>query len=484
MINKPLILAIYPQIEEFRVFDNMPPLGMAWIAAVVRDAGYDIHFIDQQVDNTDVAVLSEELKPTIVLIGGNSHTRFKSFEIAAKVKQGFPRATVVYGGPHASFAAKDTLLHIKDIDIVIHGEGEFTSLDLVKWKEAGDSEEKLSSIKGIAFRKNGSVVSTGWRPYMRDLDILPEPARELLPMHKYHMKLEYSGLPATSIITARGCPIGCSYCSASRMFGKHYASRSPKLVVNEIEKLIEKYAIKGFKIFDSTFTLNKNHILNFCHEIERRRLIMPWECEVRVGSIDRTLLERMRNAGCYYIDIGIESGDQEVLNEMGKKINLNNAEDLLKWAEELGVWTKAFFTLGHIKETYESGKKTIDFIKRNRKRIKLIAMNPSIRIYPGTRVEKYALENNLMPGGFRWSKPYRNLFNAEIFLPIDNIPILLQPKMSIYKLRRLRIRYGFMRVLSINYIFFKLNYLLRYGQIEKFMSMIIVSIFKKRRLKA
>ncbi len=481
MAKKPVALAIYPHREELRIFDDMPPLGLAWIAAVLRREGYGVHIIDQQVDDTDIISLVEELKPALILISGTSHTRFTSFEIAAGIKEVYTPATVVYGGPHASFTAEDTLSHINNIDIIVHGEGEFPSLDLIRWKEAGGNKNELSAIKGISYRENDKVVTTGWRPFVRDLDSLPEPARDLLPMKKYRMDLEYLGLPATSLITARGCPVGCSYCSASHMFGLNYANRSPKLVVDEIEGLINTYAIQGFKIFDSTFTINKNHVTGFCDELERRSLVMPWECEVRVGSVDQPLLERMKRAGCYYIDIGVESGDQYVLNEMGKQITVERAEQLLNVADELGVWTKVFFTIGHINESYEAGKKTLGFIKNNQKKIKLIGMNSSIRIYPGTKVEEYAWENDLMPNGLSWTTPYENQDNIKIFRPVDDIPMLLQPQMGIKELRRLRIRYIIMRILSISYITSKLTHLLRYKQFKAFLLMILSSFFKRKK---
>jgi anaerobic magnesium-protoporphyrin IX monomethyl ester cyclase len=113
-------------------------------------------------------------------------------------------------------------------------------------------------------------------------------------MDRYGMELEYLGLPATSIVTARGCPVACSFCSASKMHGRSYATRSPAKVVDEIEVLIESYGIEGIKIFDSTFTLNKKHVRGFCDELERRGLVMPWECEVRIGTVDKPLLEHMR----------------------------------------------------------------------------------------------------------------------------------------------------------------------------------------------
>jgi len=475
-MNKDIsILAIYPTSFELQGFDYMPPLGMAWIASVIREHGYDVHLLDQQVDKRNIQQFTEEIKPTMVFIGGTSHSRFNAFDIARKIKEVNESIYVVYGGPHASFTAKETLEYIKDIDIIVHGEGEYISLDLLSWKKARGTITQLYSLKGISFRHDGRIISTGWRPSIRDLDLLPNPARDLLPMEKYNSRLEYLQLPATSIITARGCPIGCSYCSASRMFPDHYAYRSANFIVDEIENLMDKYSIRGFKIFDSTFTLNSRHVTSFCNELLNRKLVIPWECEVRVGSVNQELLELMKKAGCYYLDVGIESGHQDVLNSMGKKIFVSQSEEFLKTAQKVGLLVKAFFSIGHIGETYRKGKESIKFIYRNKKRIKLVILNPGLRIYPGTKLEEYANSNSLFPEGFNWSKPFENTVNKKLFLPVHSIPILIQPQMGIKEIRRLRILY-FLSMISLKRILFRFKYHHDYGQLKRYVSTLIKSL--------
>lgn len=474
------ILAIYPERQEQRVFDPMPPLGLAWIAAVIRRAGHDVRIVDEQVEKVNFSTVAQELHPSIVLIGGTSHSRFIAFDRAVEIKAVHPEATIVYGGPHASFTAEDTLNSIPAIDVVAHGEGEQTVLDLIEWKESNREISDLKKIEGIAYRMNGSVISTGWRSFNYKLDQLPLPARDLLPIECYNMKLEYLGLPAMHVMTARGCPFSCSFCSASQMYNHCYSMRSSKLVVDEIETLVKRYNIKGLKIFDSTFTINKNHVLFFCNELKERGLVMPWECEVRVGSVDKHLLEQMQKAGCYYIDIGIESADQEILNAMNKKIRLDDAEQLLRWCEQLGLMTKVFFTVGHIGESFRAGLKTIRFIRKNRKSMTLIGYNPGIRVYPGTQVEKYAQQNNLLPKGFEWSKPYENRDNLKIYLAINNIPLLLQPQMGIRELRKLRHRYILSRITSPTFLLFKMTSLLKHGEMKKYMRLGLRGIFRKR----
>jgi magnesium-protoporphyrin IX monomethyl ester (oxidative) cyclase len=474
------ILAIYPEHLEQRIFDPMPPLGLAWIAAIVREQGYNIRVIDEQVETLNVGTLANDISPSIVLIGGTSHSRFDAFARATEIKATHPPATIIYGGPHASFTAEDTLLNVPAIDIIAHGEGEYTVLDLIKWKEAGEDINGLEKIEGISYRMNNGVASTVGRRFNKELDKLPFPARDLLPIERYNMSLEYLGLPALHVITARGCPFDCSFCSASQMYNHSYAARSPKLVVDEIEALVRRYNIKGIKIFDSTFTINKNHVLSFCNELKWRGLVMPWECEIRVGSVDKPLLEQMQKAGCYYVDIGVESADQDVLDTMNKQIYLDEAEKLLGWCKQLGLRTKVFFTVGHIKETYRAGLKTIRFIRKKRKYMTLIGYNPGIRIYPGTQVEAYARHNNILPDGFRWSKPYENRDNLRIYLAVNNIPLLLQPQMGIRELKKLRHRYILSRITSPYFLLSKLMTLLRHKEIKKYFGLGLRGLFMKK----
>lgn len=475
------VLAIYPEARELQAFETMPPLGLAWVAAAIKPHVKEICIIDQQVDRTSVTDTVSQMKPDFVFLGGTSHSRQEVFDLSTQVKNHHAPSLVVYGGPHASFTAHETLSSNPAIDIVVHGEGEYTAIDLVNWKKAGGSHQHLKNIPGISYRENSIVQSTGWRPFNRNLDNLPYPARELLPMEKYMTVLDYLRIPATSIITARGCPIACSFCSASKLFSKHYATRSAVNVVDEIEFLIKTYHIQGLKIFDSTFTLQKKHVIDFCNELERRGINIPWECEIRVGSVDKALLARMKQAGCYFVNVGIESGDQHVLDRMHKKINLSDTETLLQWTKELDIYVKAFFSIGHIDETLQSGKKTIKYIQKHESLIKLIILNPGIRIYPGTELENYAKEKNLLPDGFSWSIPYENLLNKRLFLPVNSVPILIQPTMTLEDIRKLRIRYLIIRALSIRHLYFRIKFHLNYRQLHKYLfSLIYSAVYKNK----
>jgi radical SAM superfamily enzyme YgiQ (UPF0313 family) len=173
MTVKPNILAIYPEVAESKIFDRMPPLGMLWIAAVLRDAGYRFRFVNEQVEEPDVAALADELEPALTLVGGTSHSRFDAFDRAARVKEGYPPTTVVYGGPHAAFTAEDTLTYVPDIDIVVHGEGERTAVYLARWKDSGGGYSRIIQHKkrfrtgptGASSRPDGAPSIAIWTFY-------------------------------------------------------------------------------------------------------------------------------------------------------------------------------------------------------------------------------------------------------------------------------------------------------------------------------
>jgi anaerobic magnesium-protoporphyrin IX monomethyl ester cyclase len=476
------ILAVHPREPELPVHEKMPPLGMLWLGGELLRAGYGVEFIDEQVDKRDPAAVAKDLRPALALIGGTSHSRFASFDVASRIKEVSPGTVVVYGGPHATFTADDTLQNIPAIDIIVRGEGEESCRELADWAAAGGRPGDLRKVKGVSYRDDGGIVNNPPRPAIKDLDVLGPPARELVPMPRYDMKMDYlDNVPGASVMTARGCPIGCTFCSASAMFGHTYRPRSPRAVVDEVEDLISNYGAAGIKIFDSTFTLSRRHVEGFCAELTNRGIKVPWECEIRVDNVDEGLLAKMQEAGCYYVDVGVESGSQRVLDEcVRKKITVGAAEEVLKWTKELALLTKVFFALGHPGETYEEAKETNRFIRRNRKYIRISAYHAGVKVYPGTYVERYAWENGLMPAGFRWSAPYVNEGQRKLFRAPDNIPILLQPGLGLDELRRLRIGFILMRLSSPRFVLEKIKAVFKAGAAGKYFKIISRGAFGRR----
>jgi radical SAM superfamily enzyme YgiQ (UPF0313 family) len=475
------ILALYPDDPDLRFFEKMPSLGMLSVAGMLCRAGHQVTFIDQQVDSRDPADVAKALKPALTLIGGTSHSRFASFEMARQIKEVVPETTIIYGGPHGAFTAADTLSHQPAIDLIVHGEGEYTCLELARWKaESGGDPSRLEKLAGISYRNNGDILRSPDRPAITDLDALGAPARDLVPISDYQMNMDYLDIPGTSLITARGCPIACTFCSASAMFGKSYRMRSTAAVVDEVEDLINHHGVKGIKIFDSTFTLVRRHAEDFCNELLRRKIDVPWECEIRVDTVDKALLSLMRESGCYYVDVGVESGSQRVLDEcIGKRIKLEQAQQALEWAKEIGMLTKVFFTAGHPGETYAEAMETVRFVRKNAPLVRIAGFHTGIKVYPGTYVDEYARENNLLPDGFNWSKPYLNEDQRKLFRAPDNVPILIQPSLTLKQLRRIRIAFILTRVSSPRFIKEKIASILSGGNLLRYFRIITKGVLGK-----
>lgn len=462
------VVGIHPYGVDLGIPDRTPPLGLLWIAAVLERDGYAVAVYDEQVAEESFEKFLKATRPRLALLSGTSHGRFRAFDYASTIKQFDPSITVAYGGPHASFTAAETLARIPDIDLIGHGEGERTCLELAEWKvRGGGRPEDLHKIKGITFRQDGSLVTTPGRERVADLDSIPLPARHLVPMARYRLKMDLVDVPGTIIMTSRGCPICCAFCSESFFFGKRYYTRGAASVVDEVELLMEEYGVRGLVIFDSTFSLKRKHVEAFCDELERRGVEVRWQCQVRVDTVDKPLLEKMRRAGCYTICFGVESGDQEILNSISKGTTLERAVQVMRWAEELGLYTKVSFSLGHPAETYEQAKKTNKFARTYARFMTFRGYNPGVRIYPGTQVEAYAKERGLLPPGFDWAAPYENVENEKLFKLKDNVPLLLQPQLGVRELRRLRLRFLLGYMLTPRYVLTKAVRAVRVGEVRR-----------------
>jgi len=424
------ILLIYPA-DGIRFFQSMVPLGMLSIATFVRDAGFDVHMIDMNHYRGNLEKDLKEWKPRIIGIGGTTPSRIKSFRIAGIVKKVLPESTVVYGGVNATFTAKEVLEQIPAIDYVIMGEGEhsFKELCISLLRSNGKDQDTLS---GLAFRQ-GSDIRMNPQKRIQDLSELPVPDRGLV---KGNYRLDMDFIPGRSapIITSRGCPAMCNFCSASRMFPGGVRFRLMNQVREEVTMLLEDPAIAGFKVFDSTFTSDRNHVLSFCEMI--RPFNKQWECEIRADTVDYELLKTMKEAGCYYVNMGLESADEQRLRKISKGISTNQALQVMADCRDLGILVKVFFTFGHPGQTYAECMEDVRFIRKYRKSIDFYAVTPGLRIYPGTRLEKEAREIGFLPHNFSWitSRPSPKNF---LFLEFNNTFILFQKQLGALRLLRI-----------------------------------------------
>ena len=369
-----------------------PSLGIGYMAAVLEKNGYDVDVLDASALELTYDEIGKEIlkrKPDIVSISALTPTIGVALDSADKIKQVKPDTIVVLGGYHPTSEFKSVLAE-PSVDVVVRGEGEYTLLELVQTVEAGGD---LRNVSGLAFHDETdcSLVLTPDRPVIQDLDELPFPAFHLFPMEKYRI-LNITTNVAT-IITTRGCPMQCSFCSSAALHGDKLRRRSYQNVCDEIELRLKEENIDTIAFMDDTFTLNKRFVRDFCQEIKRRNLKFWWGCTSRVDSLDEELLQTMKDAGCITIFIGVESADQQVLEKMNKNITVSKTEKAFRLARKVGIRTIASCVIGMPEDTKRTINKTLDFVKK---------LNPNYALYslatpyPGTRFYNEAFKKNLI----------------------------------------------------------------------------------------
>lgn len=366
----------------FKVGAVVAPLGLAYIAAVLEREGYTVEILDCIANLIELETLKKEIariKPDIVGITCLTPMSARSVD-AAKAVRDTHNCTIVMGGPHVSILPEEVL---NVADVAVMGEGEQTMLEIVKCIE---SNGELNSIKGISFKDGDKVIITDPRPYA-NLDSIPLPARHLLPMSKYHpTPANYTKLPCVTMITTRGCPFGCIYCSKSAC-GKIVRYRSPDNVIHEVEYLIKEFNAREILFWDDVFTLNKKRAEQICDLMIEKNINIPWTCESRVDCVTENLLTKMKKAGCWQIGYGVESGDPDILKKIKKGITLEEVQRAFKWTREAGIHVRAYFMIGLPGETKGQILHTIEMAKKLDPDIAQFCITTP---YPGTELFEMA----------------------------------------------------------------------------------------------
>lgn len=335
----------------------VPPLGLAYLGAVLRRAGHTVSMLDLRVARAPMTALRSHMGRTRPdLVGVSAMTPiFHNALHAAKVAKG-AGATVVMGGSHVSAFPRETLLH-GCVDYAILGEGEEAMVELAGRLEGGGDP---SSVEGIVLRRGGRVV-VGPASIVADLDSLPFPACDLLPMRVYGNALE----PAETIytlVTSRGCPHRCRFCFKQPQDGR-VRYRSAGGVADEIEYAKAEFHATEIMFYDDNVTLSRAHILGVCEEILRRGIRVRWEGASRMENVDRDLLRLMKRSGCVRLRYGVESGCERTLRRMGKEISLRRVEEVFRATREAGIKPFAYFIIAYLGETEEDIRATADFAR-------------------------------------------------------------------------------------------------------------------------
>ena len=338
---------------------NWPPIGLAYIAAVLEEADIKVSILDASAlkyNFKETIQEIEKLNSKHVLINNASITFSEDLELSALIKNEFEDTYITFAGTHVTALPKESLSN-KEIDFIIIGEPEYSVRDLILALEQG---KKLKDISGIGYKHNGNIVLTKARKPIENLDEMPFPARHLIPNAKYFNPLA-KRLPYTTLLSSRGCPFKCTFCTSIILYGKKWRGRSSKNVVDEIEHVNERFKIKEVFFRDETFSFNRKRVLQICQDIKERGLDITWMCNTRVDTVDKELLKVMKSAGCHMLKFGVESGDQQILNNLKKGITLEDTRNAFRWAKELNISTVAHLMLGSPGETKETILKTINF---------------------------------------------------------------------------------------------------------------------------
>lgn len=375
--------------------NDKPPLSLGYLAATIlqENPGAKIEILDLNhvEDNFDIRRHLETEKPDIVGISFCTPTYNDAEALASSVKQVSEEIIVVAGGHHPSTLPVATLLN-SCFDVAIKGEGELSFYNLVQAVVAGGRPEDLKKIAGIAFKFDSSIAINHDLAVVDNLNQLAFPDRELLSIPDYYSSMNHyysnwmkKNSPATTLISSRGCPFGCIYCSSS-VSGKKYRQRSPENIIAEIEQLVKTYGIRHIVFLDDTFTLNPKRIKALAKLLIERGLHQQttWGCWTRPDKVSKGLLELMHSAGCRAVSFGVESGSQRVLDRMGKGLQVQQNLQAIKWAKEVGmIDVRVFVMVGLPGEAEAEVDQTINFLQVAQPTTTALAI---LVPYPGTPI--------------------------------------------------------------------------------------------------
>jgi radical SAM superfamily enzyme YgiQ (UPF0313 family) len=332
---------------------------------MLERSGEVVRVLDSAAEQLNIPETVQRVRdfaPDVVGIGSTTVVFESARELAQALKSVLPRVPLVLGGYHVSLLPKEAMSE-KAFDIGVIHEGEHTMLELL---EHFRGERDLADIEGIVYREDGTsgdgaLRFTVHRPEFRQLDELPYPARHLLPPDQYKpVPVDEHAMPKFAMVTSRGCPHACGFCQKANT---GYRSRSAAAIVDEMEHLVRDFGARDIALVDSLFCANKKRVMKVCEEIRRRGVKVSWTCSSRVEVVDLEMLQAMKDAGCWRTRFGVESGSDMVLDFISKGITKEKIRDAITWADQVGLRPKAFFMVGHLPDTPDTIRETIEFAK-------------------------------------------------------------------------------------------------------------------------
>lgn len=392
------------------------PLGLLYIAALLEKKNHQVQIYDGRVQGKDIfsrktfsngyllgssweemAGIVKAISPNIVGISNQFSTQFyTTLKMAEVVKKVNPKIVTIVGGPHASVAPESFFSHSKFIDLAVIGEGEYVVAEIAEWYQG---QRSLDSIKGIVYRNGSEILRNNLREPIENLDDLPFPAYKLIDLERYfelkaktkaidvsRPRYNYPGSERSlSFITSRGCPFNCVFCSIHLHMGKKWRPHSPQYVLDHLEFLLKRYNVRHIHFEDDNLTLHRKRFEKILDGITERGLNFTWDTPngVRADTLDKELLVKCKQTSCVYLIMGVESGDQYVLDHIiKKKLSLTKVIKICKLVEDVGIDMRSFYVIGFPGETIERMKRTVDFALNLQRRFRiwpnLMIANPLI----------------------------------------------------------------------------------------------------------
>jgi radical SAM superfamily enzyme YgiQ (UPF0313 family) len=366
------VLLINPPVWRDEIFARgsaataslIPPLGLAHIASCLRQKGHFCEIYDgvaTPLKLSDLCKKAQGFDVVAITVVSAYYLRVQQV-IKAISKQCTPRPIIVVGGAHVT-AKWDELLY-EGADYAVIGEGELTAVELLNWIDSGQNRAFLDNIAGIAYLdEEGKVCRTAKRRLIENLDDLPMPARDLLPMNLYRgTPARTDSFPSHSLLTSRGCSGVCTFCS-HKSFGKMVRSFSPDRIVEEFFELRDVYGANDVAVWDDNFTANKDNVYSVCNKLMLNKFDKSFSIESRVDSVDEGMLKILKKAGCNFIAYGFESGSQRILDYIHKRETLEQMRRTVELTKRVGIKIRGYFMFGFPTETIDEMQKTVDFAR-------------------------------------------------------------------------------------------------------------------------
>lgn len=414
----------------YRQKPDFPPIGIAYLAAVVRAKGHEVRLIDGALNNiSQIVTEAKEFSPYFIGVTCWTIGRQMVWRLCSLLKKFLPDTFLAVGGPHASYLSEHIFAKTP-ANAVIIGEGEETTCAII---DAIENNRDLSRVKGLVFRQqDGIIVHTEQQPHVAQLDAIPFPYYMGFKNFSFH---QYAGLavlpkPTAPIITSRGCLFDCSFCGSVNFWGRKWRPRSAKNVLSELRWLVNIMGARSIYFFDDNFPAMKKRAMEICQGIIDFQLNIEWACCSHVKMIDKELLDAMRKSRCTCIDFGVESGSNDILRRINKHQTRDDIEKTFELTHNAGIKPRAFLMVGNPGETKRTIDETIDMIEKIKPHASIGAS--ILWLLPGTNVYKKAKKNGFIDDNY-WLKD-------------DDVPYNLQEHTQdeLFKLRQ-RLMWGIVR---------------------------------------